>query len=276
MYKVAALIRAGWLAATSYRLGVIMSFGALILGVVPVFFVTRALQPAMAGVIAGEGDQFFAFIIIGMTVLTVVSAALYALPNALQTGATTGTIEALLATPTPVPTLLAGLAGYEVLYAMLRDGVVLLAAIVMGAHVTWDRFGAVAPILLLVVLAHIPIGIIAAAMVLAFRTQGPLPQLVFMLSTFLGGVYYPTHVIPGAIQVVSARDPRGAAGGQTADRRLGRSPRAPRFRRRPVRRERDRFPGRSSVRPPGRHARAVLAPASFRAQPALVIPSGAP
>ena len=204
MYKDAALIRAGWLAATSYRLGVIMSFGALILGVVPVFFVTRALQPAMAGVIAGEGDQFFSFIIIGMTVLTVVSAALYALPNALQTGATTGTIEALLATPTPVPTLLAGLAGYEVLYAMLRAGVVLLAAVVMGAHLAWDRFGAVVPILLLVVLAHIPIGIMSAAMVLAFRTQGPLPQLVFMLSTFLGGVYYPTHVIPGAIQMISA------------------------------------------------------------------------
>ena len=207
MYKIAALIRAGWLAATSYRLGVIMSFGALILGVVPVFFVTRALQPTMASVIAGEGDQFFAFIILGMTVLTVVSAALSALPTALQTGATTGTIEALLATPTPVPTLLAGLAGYEVLYAILRASVVLLAAVVMGAHVAWDRLGAVIPILLLVILAHIPIGIIAAAMVLAFRTQGPLPQLVFMLSTFLGGVYYPTHVIPGAISLISAAVP---------------------------------------------------------------------
>ena len=74
----------------------------------------------------------------------------------------------------------------------------------MGAHLAWDRFGAVVPILLLVVLAHIPIGIMSAAMVLAFRTQGPLPQLVFMLSTFLGGVYYPTHVIPGAIQMISA------------------------------------------------------------------------
>ena len=207
MHKVAALVRAGWLAATSYRLGVVMSFGALILGVIPVFFVTRALQPTMAGVIAGEGDQFFAFIILGMTVLTVVSAALDALPKALQNGATTGTIEALMATPTPMPTLLAGLAGYEVLYAMLRATVVLLAAVVMGAQLSWDRMGAVAPILLLVILAHIPIGIIGAAMVLAFRTPGPLPQLVFMLSTFLGGVYYPTHVIPGAISYISAAVP---------------------------------------------------------------------
>ena len=41
-------------------------------------------------------------------------------------------------------------------------------------------------------------------MVLAFRTRGPLPQLVLLLSSFLGGVYYPTTVIPGWIESISA------------------------------------------------------------------------
>ncbi|HUQ84459.1 MAG TPA: ABC transporter permease [Gemmatimonadaceae bacterium] len=203
MHKIGALIRAGWLAATSYRFGVVMSFASLIVGVVPVYFVTRALQSTMSNVIVGEGDQFFAFIIVGMASLTLISATLYALPTALQTGTATGTIEAMLATPTGVPTLLAGLAGYDVLYALLRATVVLLAAAVMGAHLPFDRILAVLPVVALVILAHIPIGVVAAAMVLAFRTPGPLPQLVFMLSTFLGGVYYPTRVIPGAVRVIS-------------------------------------------------------------------------
>ena len=203
MHKIGALIRAGWLAATSYRFGVVMSFASLIVGVVPVYFVTRALQSTMASIIVGEGDQFFAFIIVGMASLTILSATLYALPTALQTGTSTGTIEAMLATPTGVPTLLAGLAGYDVLYALLRASVVLLAAAVMGAHLSFDRILAVLPVIALVILAHIPIGVIAAAMVLAFRTPGPLPQLVFMLSTFLGGVYYPTKVIPGAVRIIS-------------------------------------------------------------------------
>jgi ABC-2 type transport system permease protein len=203
MHKIGALIRAGWLAATSYRFGIVMSFASLIIGVVPVYFVTQALQSQMSTVIAGEGDQFFAFIVVGMSTLTIISATLYALPTALQTGTTTGTIEAMLATPTGVPTLLAGLAGYDVLYALLRASVVLVAAAVMGAHLTLDRIGAVLPVLVLVILAHIPFGVIAAAMVLAFRTPGPLPQLVFMLSTFLGGVYYPTHVIPGAVRSIA-------------------------------------------------------------------------
>jgi ABC-2 type transport system permease protein len=59
------------------------------------------------------------------------------------------------------------------------------------------------PIVALVILSHLPIGIITAAMVLAFRTRGPLPQLVLIASTFLGGVYYPTTVIPGWIKSVS-------------------------------------------------------------------------
>lgn len=203
MHKIGALIRAGWLAATSYRFGVVMSFASLIVGVVPVYFVTQALQTTMSTVIAGEGDQFFAFIVVGMSCLTIISATLYALPTALQTGTTTGTIEAMLATPTGVPTLLAGLAGYDVLYAMLRAAVVLIAAAVMGAHLSFDRVLAVIPVIVLIVLAHVPFGVIAAAMVLAFRTPGPLPQLVFMLSTFLGGVYYPTKVIPGAVRIIS-------------------------------------------------------------------------
>ena len=80
----------------------------------------------------------------------------------------------------------------------------LIAAAVLGAHVEWARLGATIPIVGLVVLAHLPIAIITAAMVLAFRTRGPLPQLVLLLSSFLGGVYYPTTVIPGWIESLSA------------------------------------------------------------------------
>lgn len=204
MHKVWALIRSNWLAATSYKLGFIFSFGSLVVSVVPIFFITRALQTTMASVIKGQGDQYFAFLIVGLVSLNLVSSTVYALPGGLQTATSTGTLEALLATPTPVTALLAGLSGYEVLVSLLRGFVMLLAAAILGAHVAWLQLGASIPIIALVVLAHLPIAIITAAMVLAFRTRGPLPQLVLLASTFLGGVYYPTTVIPGWIESVSA------------------------------------------------------------------------
>ena len=204
MHKVWALIRASWLAASSYRLGFIFSFGSLIVSVVPIFFITGALQSTMANVIRGQGGQYFAFLVLGLVTLNVVSSTIYALPGGLQGATSTGTLEALLATPTPVSALLVGLSGYEVLFALVRGGVMLVAAAILGARVEWAHLGASVPIVALVVLAHLPIAIITAAMVLAFRTRGPLPQLVLLASTFLGGVYYPTTVIPGWLESLSA------------------------------------------------------------------------
>ena len=204
MHKVWALIRASWLSASSYKLGVVFSFGSLVVSVIPIFFVTRALQTTMADVIKGQGDQYFAFLIVGLIALNVVTSTIYALPSGLQNATSTGTLEALLATPTSVTALLVGLSGYEVLFSLLRSALMLIAAAVLGAHVEWAQLGASIPIVGLVVLAHLPIAIITAAMVLAFRTRGPLPQLVLLLSSFLGGVYYPTTVIPGWIESISA------------------------------------------------------------------------
>jgi len=204
MHKAWALIRSNWLAASSYKLSFIFSFGSLILSVLPIFFISGALQKTMADVIKGQGEQYFAFLVVGLIALNVVSSTVNALPSGLQTATSTGTLEALLATPTSLSALLAGLSGYEVLLSLLRGFVMLVAAGLLGAHVAWLRLGASIPIIALVVLAHLPIAIFTAAMVLAFRTRGPLPQIVMLASTFLGGVYYPTTVIPGWIESISA------------------------------------------------------------------------
>jgi len=175
----------------------------MIVTIVPMFFVAGALQSTMASKIQGQGDQYFAFLVVGLISLNLVSATIYALPGGLQTATSTGTLEALLATPTSVSVLLLGLSGYEVLLSLLRGFVMLVAAGFFGAHIAWLQLGASLPIIALVVLAHLPIAIITAALVLAFRTRGPLPQVVLLASSFLGGVYYPTTVIPGWIASIS-------------------------------------------------------------------------
>ena len=203
MHKIWALIRASWLAASSYRLGFIFSFGSLIVSVVPLFFISDALQSTMADVIKGQGTQYFAFLVVGLIALNLVSATIYALPSGLQGATSTGTLEALLATPTGLSALLFGLSGYEILFSIFRGIVMLAAAALLGANVAWLQLGASLPILALVVVSHLPFAIVTAAMVLAFRSRGPLAQLVLLVSGFLGGVYYPTTVIPGWIKAIS-------------------------------------------------------------------------
>jgi ABC-2 type transport system permease protein len=60
----------------------------------------------------------------------------------------------------------------------------------------WSRGLVALLVLTLTVLPYVALGIILAALVLAFRTTGPLPTAITGVSMLLGGVYYPTSSIP--------------------------------------------------------------------------------
>lgn len=203
MRSVLALVRAGWQTAASYRLRLVLSILALTFTVVPVYFVANALQPMMADTIAGQGTEYFGFLIVGMATFLLLPVAVRALPDSIGSGLRTGIFDALLGTPARLPSILAGLVGFDLLWALLRLAVLLAAAWLLGAHVAWERIAPAALVLLLIVASYVPFGLFAGALVLAFRTSGPLPQGVLALSALLGGVYYPTDVIPSWIRTVS-------------------------------------------------------------------------
>jgi ABC-2 type transport system permease protein len=65
----------------------------------------------------------------------------------------------------------------------------------------------VAGIMALMIIAYFAIGLFAGALVLVFRTSGPLTSAVIAASGLLGGVYYSTSVIPSWLQHLSAAIP---------------------------------------------------------------------
>lgn len=203
MRETMALVRAKWLTAASYKVQMVGSTAALIVGLVPLFFVTEALQPVMADSIRDQGGEYFAFLILGLVAYSFIGTAVDALPDALSSGITTGTLESLLATPARLVHILAGLTGFRFAWTGARAVLVVLAAVLLGVDLVWSRLLPAAGIMGLVVLAHVPFGLMAGALILAFRTSYPLSEGVLFLSAMLGGVYYPTRVIPDWIQGVS-------------------------------------------------------------------------
>jgi ABC-2 type transport system permease protein len=203
VYKVLALMRVSMLTAASYRLSLVISLVGLLASVVPLYFVANALQPVMADAIRSQGGQYFAFVLVGMIAFSFIPAAMNSIPGAIGGGISTGTLETLTSTPTRLPTLLAGLVGYSFCWLILRSLLLVAAGSLLGAQFVWSSLAVGTGILALTVLAYLPIGLIAASLVLAFRTAGPLVQGVSVLSVLLGGVYYPTHVIPSWIETLS-------------------------------------------------------------------------
>ncbi len=204
MRKLVALVRAAALTTFSYRLETAVSLGGLLVSIVPLFFIAQALQPVMAKAIVTEAPQYFGFLVVGTTTFLLLVTAVNALPEAVQSGIAKCTLEALLATPTPLPVLFAGLTGFPLLWTVARGGITLGVAWVLGAHVAWDRGLPALGIVGLIVLAHVPFGILTASLVIAFKTAGPVSRGVLTVSAFLGGVYYPTQVIPSWLHDLSA------------------------------------------------------------------------
>jgi len=203
MRKALALIRANWLTALSYRLETFFSFLSLFVGIIPLYFISRALQPMMSGIIRSEAPEYFGFVVVGLVTFSFVGAAVSALHGSLGGEIGTGSFEALLATPTPLISLLAGMVGQSFSMTTLRAIMALVFSTVFGAHLIWSGVPAALLALVLTILAYLPFGIMAGALVLAFRTTGPFPGGLLALSGLLGGVYYPTQVVPSWLQGVS-------------------------------------------------------------------------
>lgn len=207
MYSILALFRASWLTASSYKVSTAFSLIGALVGILPLFFVSNALQPFMADVIKGEGTQYFGFLLIGTLTYRFTGVAVRTLPGVVGSALSSGTLEVVLGSPTPVPTLLAGMVSYSYLWVVIRTGILLVAGALLGIGLVWSQLPVAVLILGLIVLVHTMLGILFAAVFLIFRTTGPVPALVLVGSSLLGGVYYPTHVIPSWLEHLSALVP---------------------------------------------------------------------
>jgi ABC-2 type transport system permease protein len=191
-----ALTQASWRTARSYRFSFVLSFVSLAVTIVPVYFVATALQPFMASVIASEGREYFGFVLIGTAMLTLASAALSSFAGAVSGGLSSGFFEALMVTPTSLASLLAGQTGYAFAWALARSTLLVAVGSFLGVDLHWLRLPEALLLTALIVAAYAGIGLVAAAFVVSFRTNAAIPQGVLVLSTLLGGVYFPTSVLP--------------------------------------------------------------------------------
>ena len=204
---IGALVRASWFQARSYRVSMLMQVFGLVITVLPLYFITQALQPTMQGAIARESEQFFSFVLIGSVALMFVTTAMSALPGAIGGGIANGYFESLLMTRAPLPALLAGLSSYGLVLTVVRAAVLVTSGWILGAHIAWSQSLPALLIILLLVVTHWGIGLVASALVLAFRTAGPLTQIFSTLSIFFGGVYYPVSAIPSWLGAISKAMP---------------------------------------------------------------------
>jgi ABC-2 type transport system permease protein len=207
MREAIAFARIKWRTVQSYRAQFVLSFVGLIVTLIPLYLVGRALDPLMAPKIGAEGGEFFGFLLVGTALLPFAILAMQVLPNEVGSGVSTGTFEAMLATPVRLPSLFVGFVSYDLIWTSVRTLVLLTFGTILGATIAPQQIFALAVVVMLIVLAHLPIGLLATAFMLMFRTTLELPKLAMFASAIFAGIYYPTSVIPEQVRVISSLVP---------------------------------------------------------------------
>lgn len=98
-----------------------------------------------------------------------------------------------------MPSLLVGLTGYELLWSVARAVVVVGAAAAFGFHAHWSRFPEAALILAIIIVTYFGMGMVAGALIIAYRRTASRQTIVIVGSAMLGGVTYPTTLVPNWI-----------------------------------------------------------------------------
>jgi ABC-2 type transport system permease protein len=187
----------------SYRLSFLLNFSGVFLASVTYFFLSRLLGDSVAPLLEAYGGDYFAFAIIGVAFASYFGLGLNGFARALREAQTTGTLEAMIMTPTSVSTIVVGSAVWSYAFTTFRVLVYLLLGILLGLDLRGANYLAALVTLLISIVAFASIGIIAAGIIMVIKRGDPVTSLFNNVAALIGGVYYPIAVMPEWLQAIA-------------------------------------------------------------------------
>jgi len=186
-----AFLRRDFLIEVSYKTSFLMQAFGIFFSVLVWYYVSRVISapPTTPGL---EGVDYFAYVLVGLALLHYLSSALTSFGGKVRGEQMTGTLEAMLVTPTSIGTIVVGSSLWDFLLTSIKVAVYLAVGRLFFGVVI--HLGSLVPALVVValtVLAFSGIGILSAAFVLYLKRGDPITYLVASGSVLVGGVLYP-------------------------------------------------------------------------------------
>ncbi|PID85507.1 MAG: ABC transporter [Chloroflexi bacterium] len=189
---------------TSYRLSFLFTIGSVVVRALVFFFLSEFIESAAGGLLGDYGGDYFSFVIIGIALGGYFSTGLSSFANALRQSQMTGTLEAMILTPTPVSWLIIGSAAWSYVYTTFRVLVYLVVgALFLGLDLSRANYLAAFVILVLSVISFASLGILAASLIMVIKRGNPITAVFGNVSNLVGGVFYPVAILPGWLQIAA-------------------------------------------------------------------------
>lgn len=197
--KTAALLKRDMLIAFRYRSGLLMNVVSPAAQLIMFYYLARAVGPQFKP----DGMPYFVFLLIGTGFYTFLLTGIHGLLRIIQESQQTGTLEVLMTTATPAPTLL----GLSALSAF-ASGMVQLVLYVVGGLLIFHpqihiRLGACVAVFALSLLIAIAIGMMAAGLQVAIHKGSAALWLFGSSAWILSGTLFPVSALPRPVQVLA-------------------------------------------------------------------------
>jgi ABC-2 type transport system permease protein len=198
----AAFIRMDSVEDISYPLSMILGELGTIVPVFIYFFIGQ-----LVGDSPEVGNDYFTFAVIGISVSTILQAALSGFGGSLQRAQNRGTFETLLVEPVSWMYLPFAMNLWRVILGLFGGTLVFLVGLAMGANYVWSGIPAFLVLIVLGILASMAVGILSASlMVLAKRSQ-PVLTLYGLAASLLAGALFSVDQLPPFLQALSLAIP---------------------------------------------------------------------
>jgi len=188
----------------SYRFSFILQFLNVFFSVAVFYFVAILLGDSINPYLEPYGGDYFAFVLIGIAFGSFFNVGLSSFSRSLRSAQMTGTLEAMLSTPTRISTIILSSSQWNYLMTTLRVIVYLMiGTLFMDVNFGNANYLAAFVILLLTIITFSSLGIIAAGFIMVLKRGDPVTWIFGAVSNLLGGIYYPIMVLPGWMQTLA-------------------------------------------------------------------------
>jgi ABC-2 type transport system permease protein len=203
---VDAFIRRDFRIHISYRLTFVVQLSSIFFFLALYYFLSRIVDQEEFAAREHLSGSYFGYAAVGLALLSILQVALSTFSQKMREEQTTGTFEALMATPTSPSLVVLASSLYDLLratgvaFVLIGTGVVLFG---LELDTNLGSLGVAAVALVGCLGLFASLGVAVAACTVIFKQTAALSGMVVSVLALLGGVYFPIDVLPGALQAVA-------------------------------------------------------------------------
>jgi len=199
-----AVIRRDAMLYLSYRLRLIAQGAAIFFTTVLFYYVSRLVRVEPFT----TPDAYFAYVLVGLVILELLTATLSTTPTSLRTELLAGTFERMAVAPLGPRAAIVAMTIFPALLSLAVGTVTLaLALVLFDLDLRWTTAPLALPAALLALYAFLPFALAVASLILLVKQASSATVFLVTGLSLTSGAFFPVELLPGWVSWVSDVQP---------------------------------------------------------------------